>query len=61
MPRKLRYIGDGAFVPGYPAADFTCESDKEADELVKHSGCYEFAAEKADEKPTTIGKEGGDK
>ena len=42
MARKLKYIGDGqSFVPGYPATDFTCELEAEAEELVA-GGLYEY-------------------
>jgi hypothetical protein len=41
---KLRYIDDGSFFPGVPAADHDCEDDKEAQRLVA-SGLYAYVKE----------------
>jgi len=50
MARRLKYLGNelpegdqrrGGFFPGVPAANFTCEDDKQAEELVA-SGLYAY-------------------
>lgn len=44
----LKYVGDGAFIPGVPAADHTVASKKEADRLVE-SGLYKVTTAKPDQ------------
>ena len=58
MARKLKYIGRGEFFPGIPTADFTCDSDQEAERLVA-SGLYEYAGKGQEEKPSGERKEEG--
>lgn len=44
MTVKLRYIGDGSYFPGVPAADHECDDGKEAERLVA-SGLYAYVRE----------------
>ena len=47
-PIALKYVGEGAFIPGVPAADHTVDSQKEADRLVE-SGLYKVTTAKPDQ------------
>jgi hypothetical protein len=43
--KRLKWVGETkglSFVPGHPAADFDCEDDTVAEELVA-GGAYEYA------------------
>lgn len=41
MTRKLRYTGNGAWLPSVPACDHTAASEEEAEALVA-TGLYEY-------------------
>lgn len=42
---KVKYIGNGAFLPGIPASDHAVETEKEAKDLVA-SGLYKIEKDK---------------